>query len=102
MSKFDILPKFECKDPFAQLYKLYQNDFYWDMIEFSDFFQYVMIRANLDLNTYVLKISLVLPSIRILVSVEKLHAIIETLVIFTFGVGTLDWSSEPVQCALCE
>ena len=24
------------------------------------------------------------------------------LVIFIFGVGTLDWSSEPVQCALCE
>ena len=35
-------------------------------------------------------------------SVEKLHAIKGMLVIFTFGVGTLDWSSEPVQCGLCE
>ena len=35
-------------------------------------------------------------------SVEKLHAIKGILVNFTFGVGTLDWSSEPVQCALCE
>ena len=30
-------------------------------------------------------------------SVKKLHAIKEILVIFTFGVGTLDWSSEPVR-----
>ena len=35
-------------------------------------------------------------------SVEKLHAIKGMLVIYTFGIGTLDWSSEPVQCALCE
>ena len=35
-------------------------------------------------------------------SVEKLHAIKGILLIFTFGIGTLDWSSEPVQCALCE
>ena len=35
-------------------------------------------------------------------SVEKLHAIKGTVVIFTFGIGTLDWSSEPVQCAFCE
>ena len=34
--------------------------------------------------------------------VEKLHAIKEMLVIFTFGVESLDWSSEPIQCALCE
>ena len=35
-------------------------------------------------------------------SVEKLHAMKGILVIFAFGVGTLDWSSEPIQCALCE
>ena len=35
-------------------------------------------------------------------SVEKLHAFKGMIVIFTFGVGTLDWSSEPVQCVLCE
>ena len=26
----------------------------------------------------------------------------ESMVIYTIGVGTLDWSSEPIQCALCE
>ena len=35
-------------------------------------------------------------------SVEKLHAIKEMLAIFTFGIGTLNWSSEPIQCMLCE
>ena len=35
-------------------------------------------------------------------SVKKLHAIKGMLVIFTFGVGTLDWSSEPIQCVLYE
>ena len=35
-------------------------------------------------------------------SVEKLHAFKGMLVTFTFGVGMLDWNSEPVQCALCE
>ena len=35
-------------------------------------------------------------------SVEKLHAIKGMLVVLTFGVGTLDWSSEPIDCALCE
>ena len=35
-------------------------------------------------------------------SVEKLYAIKGMLVIFTFGIGTLDWSSKPVQCALSE
>ena len=32
-------------------------------------------------------------------SVEKLHAIKRILVMFAFGVDTLGWSSEPVQCA---
>ena len=35
-------------------------------------------------------------------SFEKLHAIKGILVIFTFGVGTLDWSNEPVICVLSE
>ena len=35
-------------------------------------------------------------------SIEKLHAIKGILAIFTFGVGMLDWSSEPVQGVLCE
>ena len=35
-------------------------------------------------------------------SIEKLHAIKEMPVSFTFGVESLDWSSEPIQCALCE
>ena len=35
-------------------------------------------------------------------SVEKLYAIKGILVVFRFSVGTLDWCSEPVQCALCE
>ena len=61
----------------------------------------------LDLNAYIFEISIVLSSIRILVyantpSVEKLHAIEGMVVIFTFGVVSLDWSSEPIQCALCE
>ena len=34
--------------------------------------------------------------------VENLHAIKGMCVIFTFGVGRLDGSSEPIQCALCE
>ena len=35
-------------------------------------------------------------------SIEKLYTIKGILVIFTFGVTMLDWSSEPVQCTLCE
>ena len=34
--------------------------------------------------------------------VERLHAIKGILVIFLFGVRTLDYCSEPIQCALCE
>ena len=48
------------------LYKLYQNDWYWDMTEFSDFF-FNMLWTNLDLNVYIFEISIVLSSIRILV-----------------------------------
>ena len=47
-------------------YKLYQNDWYWDMTEFSDFF-FNMLWTNVDLNAYLFKISIVLSSIRILV-----------------------------------
>ena len=32
---------------------------------------------------------------------DTLHAI-KMLVIFKFGVGSLDWSREPVQCGLSE
>ena len=34
-------------------------------------------------------------------SFERLHPIKEMLVIFTFGIRTLDWSSKPDQCVLC-
>ena len=48
------------------LYRLYQNDWYWDTTEFSDFF-FIMSWTNLDLNTYIFEISIVLSVIRILV-----------------------------------
>ena len=38
-------------------------------------------------------------------SIEKLHAVKGMLVIFYiqhFTLGTLDWSSKPIQCVLCE
>ena len=35
-------------------------------------------------------------------SIKKLHAIKGMLVSFTFVVGTLNWSSERIQCTLCE
>ena len=34
-------------------------------------------------------------------SLEILYAIKGMLVIFTFGVRTLDWSREPIQCVQC-
>ena len=35
-------------------------------------------------------------------SVEKLHAIKWIPAIFIFSIGTLDYCSEPIQCAMCE
>ena len=74
-------------------------NWYSDVTEFSDFLS-IMLWTNLDQNAYISKISIVLSIIRklkclpIAPSVEKLHAIKEMMVIYTFGVEPLDWSSE--------
>ena len=47
-------------------YKLYQNDWYWDMIEFSDFV-FTMLWTKLDLSAYIFDISIVLSSTKNLV-----------------------------------
>ena len=80
-------------DDIHLIYRLYQNNYYWDIIEFSDFFQYFW--TNWDLYAYRIEISIALSFTIILVYVNstfrrEFTCYKEMMMIFTVGFGTLD------------